>query len=191
MTRLLLGFALRFVVFYLVVELLWIGLADPYAVSFCKVGQATLRAIGYEARLEQLEEPEGRHDCLLTVGHRPTRTIGRIKISSHMLGYVCLAFIVALVAATPIPWRRRMWNLLWALLLVTAYSAARLYVVAANAYAQLQPDASSWLGYIEETIAQSPAGCFVGPILLWILISFRSKDLKDLWERLQTRLPAS
>jgi hypothetical protein len=108
--------------------------------------------------------------------------------------YIYVAFLMALILATPIPWRRRGWTLLWGLILIHAFMAFRLSLLIVQLLNSKQVAllALNWpwrklllLNVQVFTINILPS--FVVSILLWVLLSFRRED----WARLMTPQNAS
>ena len=97
--------------------------------------------------------------------------------------YIYLAFMAAVILATPIAWRRKAWALLWGLILMHVFMAFRLgililYLLNSEQVALLALKAFSrqvlLLGMQVFTINILPG--FVVAILIWVLVSFRRGD---------------
>lgn len=97
--------------------------------------------------------------------------------------YIYLAFMVAVIGATPIAWRRKGWALLWGLILMHVFMAFRLgililYLLNSEQVALLALKAFSrqvlLLSTQVFTVNILPG--FVVAILIWVLVSFRRGD---------------
>jgi hypothetical protein len=106
-----------------------------------------------------------------------------LALDSRGIGWIPTEFLAALVLATPVPWRRRTWCLLWGLLFI------HLYIVGfVGVYIWNHSDASTGMGLINpglfwkragvalETILTQSGANFSAPVLLWILLLFRRED---------------
>jgi hypothetical protein len=109
-----------------------------------------------------------------------------LDLDSHGIGWVPTALLIALVLATPVPWRRRFRALAWGLLAVHV-----LILFSIQVYIWNQSDSSSglflielspfWktiLSGLEETLITQLGASFVVPILIWILTTFRAEDVR-------------
>jgi hypothetical protein len=114
--------------------------------------------------------------------------------SSRYTGYGPTALALALVLATPIPWRRRAWALPWAALLASVFVATMLAIwIYGWFYGEeclsLAPfseehaaraklvatvlDMNSWMGPY-----------YIAPVFIWVLVSFRREDLESFFATL-------
>lgn len=131
-----------------------------------------------------------------SVGSRrvePSRTTR----SSRYTGFAPAALVVALVVATPIPWRRRLRALSWAVVLASGFSAAMLgfwihgwfygqeCISLALVSAEYIPRVRMVASLLEMSTWMGPY--YVTPVLIWILASFRREDLEPLMRRLAAR----
>jgi hypothetical protein len=124
-------------------------------------------------------------DLAMELKTRGVPQVGYLRTSSRYVGYGTTALLVALIVATPIPWRRRGWALLWGLLLSHAFIALRLTLTllaggfaADKAYAIFHPG-PFWRGALtrmDSVLADNPAVSFVVPTFIWFLVAFRSRS---------------
>lgn len=98
-------------------------------------------------------------------------------------GYIYLAFLAALILATPIPWRRKAWALLWGLILMHVFMAVRLGILILHLLSSEQVSLLALNWFWKETLLLSvqvftinilPG--FVVAIVIWVLVSFRRGD---------------
>ena len=101
-------------------------------------------------------------------------------------GYLPTVEVVALILATPIPWRRRWKALLWGLLGAHVFVAARVGITLLFATSLLRmgffADVSPfWPKAMAVTydVCMSLAASWVVPIFIWILATFRRADLLE------------
>jgi hypothetical protein len=115
------------------------------------------------------------------VGRAKARVLG---LDTRGVGWIPTAFLVALILATAVPWRRRLGSLGLGLLLLHGYllAAVRVYIwhrsmpeLAAGAPASLL----RWVAAgLEETMVTQLGPSFVVPAAIWILVTFRLEDLE-------------
>jgi hypothetical protein len=116
--------------------------------------------------------------------------------SSRYTGYAPTALAIALVIATPIPWRRRAWALLWAALLASGFSALMLAIWIHEWFYGQEciwlasfSEGYAWRGRIVGSlvgITAWPGPYYIAPVLIWILASFRATDLDSILEKTRT-----
>ena len=107
----------------------------------------------------------------------------RIVHDVHYGVYIYVAFLVALIVATPVPRRRRAWALLWGLLVIHAFMAIRLALLTVQLLSSRQIGllalARFWqylLVWGEQVFVINILPSFVVVIVLWVLLSFRRED---------------
>jgi len=138
--------------------------------------------------------PSGVYDTLLVLRNREKPAVfGQLRVSSRALGYWPTAWIIALVLARPMPWRRWGKALLWGLVLANLFVVFRLTVkTAAGGFLIDKPYALDiWSGFwasalqrLEEVVVQNPTASFVVPTFLWCLVSFTWQE----WSALRNSL---
>ena len=108
--------------------------------------------------------------------------------SSWYTDYLLVALFIALLAATPIGWKRRFWSFVVGLIFIHAYILFTLYVLLFyqfNFYQELAVLQLSgfWQGivnFLHPILLLNPGtGIFVA-LLIWLLVSFNRKDLARL-----------
>jgi len=114
--------------------------------------------------------------------------------SSRFKGFEPTAFVISLILATPVSWRRRGWALLWGIPLVSLYVGLRLYIFLIHIFTRRPEDLAStgelhlavyqlpewmrdFIGYLAYVFDTSFAGCFVLAGCIWFLVVFRRSDL--------------
>ena len=107
----------------------------------------------------------------------------RIAHDVHYGVYIYVAFMIALIVATPVPRRRRAWALLWGLLAIHAFMAIRLALLIVQLLSSKQIgllELTRFWQYLLVLGAQvfviNILPSFVVVIVLWVLLSFRRKD---------------
>lgn len=140
--RRVLWFLLRFALIYGLLLAPWPGLTEGFGKLF---SSAADRVFGsddptHSVRIRWMDPAQGMigpkwgQDTVLLLEFRGAPRAARPSIfslvrSSRYTGYVPAALLIALVLATPVPWRRRAWAILWGLPLITVFVAAMLGLV--------------------------------------------------------------
>ncbi len=117
---------------------------------------------------------------LLKSVHPSRPGLGQLRTSSRPIGYWPKVTILAFALATPWVWRRRIWVLLWSMLLVHAFIVFRLSVfLLKGGFADPRKDyrlfdMSDWwfakLHKIDDVINDDPTINFIAPVLIWLVV---------------------
>ena len=125
--------------------------------------------------------PVGVKDTLLVLQNQEMpMSPGLLRTSSRMIGYSPTALFIALAMATPVALTRRVWVLLWGLLLVHVFIAFRLtlyvtsvgFAIASKKYHLFEPS-EFWFGTLEratDVFMDNPTFCYVVAIVIWALV---------------------
>lgn len=178
------GFGLRFALAYAALILAWPLLAHVHRPAYCALGNTLFGGGEASARFRTIEGA-GNLDIEVRLTKRgPPLVSAVMKNDSRLVGYMPLVSLVALVLASPIPWRRRRKALLIGLALVTAFVALRMSIPIRRDFSR--PDAlqvhhpgafGRWLLDVSErALLDAPASFFVVPVLIWVLVAFRRED---------------
>lgn len=187
------GFVLRFALLYGILVLAW-PLARPlYRPFYCFLGNVLFQGGEGSATFRSLDTDAALDVEVMLHKRSPPPATGTATNNSKGVGYLPIVTIVALVLATPIPWKRRRRALWQGLALVTLFVAVRIGIPIVRDFSK--PDALQvhhpgalgvWaLGVAERALLAAPASFFVVPILVWALVAFRRQD----WELLERRQP--
>jgi len=190
MTRSICGGLLRCAVVYAVLIVpVWGGLS-AYRWAFCHVGNALFYRVGDggQVRFEAIDATDRAADVTLRLFNRRTSAGGHTNIKTADTAYRPTAFLIALIVATPIPWPRRRWALLWGIAAVTLFVALRVWLRVADALssadvlAAYAPSASwkSFLGWMVKILVVAPAPGYIVPALIWMVTTVHRED----WDRL-------
>jgi hypothetical protein len=183
----ILRFLVVFFVVFVVLILPWPGVRAGYAAFYRAIGNLCAAPIMSAAsevtvRFEPLapgefENQEGR-DFKLTLHHRPSGIRGSTPYSTWPQGYVPTAFVIALILASPISWGRRLRALVIGLLLVTVFVAFRQAVLIASVVYRLEGFTKQLQDFAWWVFVESFAGVFVIPMVIWLIATFRRRDLE-------------
>ena len=107
--------------------------------------------------------------------------------NSRHAGYMYVAFLAALILATPISWRRKGWALLWGMILIHGLVALKLALRITQAFSNeplsmfvLSPFYKRILSITHQAFAVNATFGFVVCVFIWILVSFRQRDWPEI-----------
>lgn len=166
----------------------WPGLGRLHAHVLAALGQGAYAGADPDrsVRFTVISPPPAdRHDLQMTVGRR-----WRATTSSLLAGYGPAAMVVALVIATPVPWRRRLLALTAGQVLIHGLITLRM---GAHLWFALNgPDApgdspgpaqgdslTQHLG----VVLYGPSVAYIAAVLVWLVVAVRSRDLARLAAR--------
>jgi hypothetical protein len=184
-------FALRFALIFGILIVPWSGWNEAYGVYFRGLGQAAFscdegnrivlfapndgpansRGLGTRISLANRDQVDSSGKALVKSAQLDTRSIG----------WVPTALTVALIAATPISWRRRAWALAGGLILVHGFILFSLQAwIWNNSPALFLLTLSDfWKEVVDDlnyTLINQMGASFAVPVLIWILVTFNSQD---------------
>ncbi len=192
------GFFIRCLLIYallLLVPWQWPGVLDGYRAIFAAGGNTLFHWFGPSGSVsfEPMSSPDHAKDMSIRLTKlRPRRISGTMEIKSVYAGYRPTAFLISLVLATPIPWKRRWQALVWGLVLVNAFVAFRLGLKLSDVFSHRgHPLAIFSLGRYAKTglhmlvllFYHAPEMHYIVPAFIWLLVTFRRDDLRGLLSR--------
>ncbi len=106
--------------------------------------------------------------------------------TSRRGGYIYIMFVVALIAATPVSVRRKLWALLWGLILVNCLIAVKLGVRIIDVFSKeplrlfvISPFWEMGFHLLYRLMVNLTFG-FIVSTFIWILVTFRREDWRIL-----------
>lgn len=188
------AFFLKVILFYALLMIPWPGVTAGYGSIFRACGNTVFRTFGsagrvYFAPISPVPEGKDAKDTSVTLENIQTRGArGTMDMNSRLMGYLPTAFAVALILATPVPWPRRLWALLWGILLMSGFAGFELALRLLDAFSDKNvlaifsfgPVGKALLMVLIKVLAMSPVSAYIAPIFVWILVTFRRSD----WARL-------
>ena len=134
--------------------------------------------------LQPLERPRAHADSKMSLINRQTREVVSQDLSSRYIGYAPTTFLLALILATPLTWRRRLIALLWGLVLTHAWIAFSMLLLIVHGYSRgdvvsifdVSPFTSTALAFLREALVKATIFKYTVPAVIWILVSFRRGD---------------
>lgn len=126
---------------------------------------------------------EGAKDTLMILINRRLGGSDGLRTSSREGGYIPTALIIVLVLATPLPWRRRLWTLLWGWVLVQLFIVLRLTVTLSEGFSGVKDHtlfhpSEFWggiLSNVQNVLCDDPFVSWVFPVFVWFLVALRSR----------------
>lgn len=101
--------------------------------------------------------------------------------------YMYIAFLAALITATPVPLGRRGWALLWGLLLMQVWAIIKLVIVILGLFSSepvsilvLSQFCRNVVAAANDVVVNNPTTSFIIAFFIWVLVTFRRQD----WERI-------
>ena len=208
-------FVLIFIAAYALLIVPWPGLERGYAAFFRGVGNTALSGSFWlwpraSVRFLDLHAPdpigdldrvtpgtlppdlqvpkfEGIKDTLMVLINRDVpATFGLVRTSSRYVAYGPTVMLIALILATPLAWRRKLWSLLFGLLLIHMFILMRVSLTALvngfaadKVYAIVHPGAF-WGGVLSKTetlFSDDPTVSYVVPVCVWFLVTLRGSKV--------------
>ena len=184
------AFVLFIVIFGLLVTP-WPGWNGIYSGYFRALGRAVLghtegqKVVLFEP--QQMQHGFSSLDSEMTLGNRALSDgsghakAKAITLDTRSIGWMPTALTIALILATPVPWRQRAWALVWGLLLVHAFILFSLQVwiwdeSSELALMSIPPYLQRVLDEMEYTLITQLGASFSVPILIWILVTFQREN---------------
>ncbi len=184
-------FGLLFAVLYTILIIPWPGFDRLYSGYFRAMGTLVFFREGgnEEVTFSPSVAPLAPNlDTQFRLGNRDTGAMGgklvhvKTDIDSRSIGWVPTALTIALILATPIPLRRRLWSLAGGLVLVHVFvlftlqswiwnNSAAVGLVTFSDFGKQMADALNY------TLMSQLGASFSIPVLIWILVTFRRQDL--------------
>ncbi len=197
--RLIGGFFLRLLPLYVLLVLPWPGLKQTYSYCYGVVATVVFGSLvpGGSVRFEPLSEHIKGYDVKMHLVNRRTGATQIALTSSRDPAYFQTAFLVSLILATPLPWRRRLNSLLVGTALVHLAIFVKVLLTVLHGFtrdrvALLSPD-PPWdavLSALTRVAVADIVSLLTIPVMIWILVSFRQEDWEQSVQAGADRLPA-
>ena len=188
----ILKFLLIFFAAFVILIVPWPGARSSYAAVYRWIGNmcggrifsvVSATSIRFEPLAPgDIEDQEGR-DTKVTFHHRPTGARMSMPGSTRFQGYTPTAFVIALILASPLPWTRRLGALVIGVLLVTVFVALRQCVFIVSVIYRPEGFVATFRDFAYWVFVESFAGVFVIPLVIWLIATFRRRDLEAILQR--------
>ena len=180
-------FLLRFVILYVILVLPWPGSGGIYSAGFRAAGRAIFaggsgpRELSFEP-LGETRHPSGVRIVIVnrTLMHADgSGPVRNLDLDTLEFGWRPTALLIALVLATPIPWRRRWRALLWGLLWMHAIILLFLWFCIWNdsrevSLVTLTPFWKHAANGLRDLMVWQYNLAI--PVVIWVLVAFRIED---------------
>jgi hypothetical protein len=181
-------FLARLLLIYGALAALWLIADGAYRTGFCAAGNVLFGSFGAGGSATFQASPANKSDLdveMILRSQRAPGSEGRAPISSYYVGYVPMISLLALVAATPINWRRRAQAMCFGVLLVHIFAWVYLACVLLHHFNEETPIRvfhlssviGNLVGFIRLGVAPSVFYCLVPSVIAWILVTFRREDV--------------
>jgi hypothetical protein len=173
-----------FVVCFVALLFSWSSIGQAYGSAFRGIGNTLFGSIGPSWRVS-FTEPVGtaHYDAIVELKNLKTTRSRTLGGRSRTTGFEPTVYVVALIVATPLSWRRRLRALGWGLLIVNLYVLFRLFVLLFSTFLldpvlgdPAGPPYSYVLQYLHWVVVKSYYGIYGLPLIIWFLCSFRRSD---------------
>ena len=179
-------FFIRVLLVYAALMIPWPGLQRAYGAFYRAGWNVLFTSFGADGQAQflPLRPPQRGQDTTVILKNLRTRFLFRLTTSNRYMAFAPTVLLLALILATPIPWSRRWRALLWGLLLVHGFIAARMTLILLEAFTRgdnmaLWEPGPFWRGVVTGlilTFACSVVVSFAVPVLIWILVMFCGGD---------------
>ena len=181
----IIGFVLRLVVIYGLLVIPWPGIKGAYAALYSAGANFAYKSVlaGGLVRFHPVEPPGAKYDTHIHYSNLASGAKSTFKTSSRDPAYLQTAFLVSLVLATTLSWRRRILASLYGLMLlhIAIYGKVLitvLYGASRHKVAILDPS-PTWervLVIANRFASQDVVMLLIIPVLIWFLVTFRAWD---------------
>lgn len=186
------GFFCRLLVIYGLLVIPWPGVKAAYVALNSGGGNLIFRSLipGGRVVFHPVPPPAGKFDTHIYFLNLQSGATGMVPTSGRDPAYVQTVFLVSLVLATPLPWRRRLWALLWGLILVNMAIACRLLICVLHEFSSARlsllapgPPWENLLQRAYDFTGGDVVMMLMLPVFIWILVSFRRDDYRMIVDR--------
>ncbi len=183
--RIIVGFFLRLFLLYGFLVIPWSVVKACYG-SFYRVAATDIFGSlipGGTVRYERMSEPRGGYDTHIFYMNTRTGAWQTAVASSRDPAYFQTIFLISLVLATPVPWRRRGWALVAGLALVQGFIFLKVFVTLLYGFSRPQvavldpaPLLRLWLSAANRILVADLVALLLVPVFIWMLVTFRATD---------------
>jgi hypothetical protein len=175
----------RVALIYVILAIPWPGANKAYGLYFRALGRLAFsaddgrRELSFEAAGENSPRPNDTRIVIVNKALIHPDGSGPVRNLDVSFGWQSTALLLALILATPIPWLRRGWALLWGLLGIHGFIVMFLgfCIWSESAEISLVTLTPFWKGAVnsgkEALVGQANLAV---PVLIWILVTFRRED---------------
>jgi len=190
--RKVIKFFCLFVLIYFLLMTVWPVVGPVYSKFYQAAGGFLFGSFGRGNVVRFSQSDNIKYDICITAFNRHNLDDnGEIQASQfyhsiHYGDYMHIAFLTALIAATPLPLKRRAWSLVWALILMHVFIALKLAIVIFSLFS-IALGKNAELANRNIVLAEHITTGFIIAFFIWVLVSFRSKDLVAILKKASLR----
>lgn len=186
-------FIVIFSITYIVLLLPQSGIDRKYENFFRNMGNKLFGNFGKEGVLMLKEEYGEGYDTRIYLSKKSLLDKNNdykaeiFPINSRRIGYISTAFLFALIVATRLTWKRKLFAIIIGLALVTAYAMLKLRVLILHFYTLTKttglyqsPDEKKSIEFWSDFFARPNTPVYYFVIIVWIAVSFSKKDFQKL-----------
>lgn len=180
-----------FLIAYVLMMLPQTGINRIYAEFYCTVGNKLFRNFG-DGGFVLLKVEKAREDINIFISKSSMIKGGKLEgrnfhQNSGLVGYFYTVLLIALILATPLGWKRKLFALIVGFILMQSYVMLKLYI-SLHYYYSISP----WFGlFMEEAtkttinfwtnyIARQMTAGYTFVVILWMGLSIGKKEWKKL-----------
>lgn len=169
------------------------GIDIRYEEFFRSLGNKLYGTFGKEGVLMFMDERGVEYDTRLYLSKKTLlQKNGNYKseifpINTRRIGFVSTAFLISLIIATPLTWKRKFIALLLGFILITAYAMVKMRVLILHFYTLAKktalyqsPEEIKSIEFWSDTFARPNTPVYYYVIIVWLAVCFGKKD----WEKL-------
>ena len=128
----------------------------------------------------------GDRNLLDAHGYGPMK---QMELDTRLVSFVPASLIIALILATPLPWRRRVWALWWGLICLYGFDFLQIAIWLLQepdnspgglALIDLPSFARTVVNHLLDILLDKMDMVGFVPIVIWVLVTFRQRDLAKL-----------
>lgn len=172
---------------------LWPLFRTAYSDAFLAACAKTCRGFGPDSQLAFYSRPTAlargvevapNFELVAELTSRRTGTSRALGLQPLQHAFIMQLSLLALFLATPAPWRRRLRGFAIAFVLLHLWLWLRLWLLFADQFADpagigslpLSSGFRAWIGTATTALVHPPAGRFLAPLLIWLIVAFRRED---------------
>lgn len=180
------GFFAAAAVLYAVLAGPWLRVGEVYTREYRALANHIFGTFGRgEVRFHE-PIPGERLDTSVSIRLPPSRQVATRGHSARLTGYLPTVMTLALVAGTPLPWRRWLLAVFWCLAWLHVFIGVRVVLVLVQFFSVEGPWAMFHPGPVvkgsveaaTEVLVVSPTCSFLVPVLVWAAVCVRRRDVE-------------
>lgn len=179
------GFFVRLILVYGVLVAPWPGVKSGYASLYRSVATTVFRTMipGGIVRFEPMSDPYRKFDTNIQFLNTRSGARQTAITSSRDPAFFQTIFLISLILATPLPWRRRGWAMVVGLMLLHVFIFGKVLITLLYGFTRPQmalfapaPIWKTLLSVANRIVVGDLLALLFVPLLIWIVVSFREKE---------------